>query len=194
MTTFIAQVVGLLVLGAMLYVGDRVFGVGIKRVLWNATHSPKNKMKKEQEVGFIYGQRVRMRLFTVTTLMALQFAVSFILLHLELTGLMFWSVVGVVVMTVGTYLGPFLDKMFGVADVSLKRIEVVEERISRGDTTLRDEFVGAAQTAAERARSSFRVADPPASEPTAASKPAAPSEPAEPDPAAAFKKFTEGRG
>jgi len=189
---FIVQLVGLLVLGALLYVGDRVFGVAIKRALWNLTHSPQNQMTKSQERGFIYGRLVRGRLFTISTLVFIQLLVGFFLMQADLTVHLLWSLMGIVLVTIGTYFGPLLDKMFGVADTSLGRIEDVESRIQRGDTTLGAEAGSVARNAAHQVRERMYPGSVSTSTPT--SQPSAPPPPpasTEPDPVEAFRRYVD---
>ncbi|MBX4205352.1 MAG: hypothetical protein KW788_04190 [Candidatus Doudnabacteria bacterium] len=189
MLTTIMELVGLLFLGALLYVGDRVFGVGVKRWLWNSTHGPRNRMTKDREYGFIYGQLVRSRLVSVATLVLVQLVLGFFVFHLELLGEIVWSALATVFITGGTYLGPFLDSMFGVVDTSLGHIEGIEQRVHRGETTMGAEILGAARSTRDRFTG---AGEPPPTPPP--SSPVAPVEAPEPDPAAALRGYTDRRG
>ena len=169
-------------IGSILYVVDRVFGVSVKRGLYNATHGIKLAARNER--GFVYRIGIKSRVSFATTLVAVQLLLGVFVFHLNPASEILWSIVAIPCLVGGFYLGPYLDRLFGNANALLDQAETLEQRIERGETTLGQEAGRVARTAGDRLRSTVTGEKPV----TPAPDPKEP-EPVEPDPKKAYEKF-----
>jgi hypothetical protein len=154
--TYFWSVLGfLLVVGAILYVLDRFAGTAIKRFFWALTHDKRTRMPDHLRTGFIFGQHIRTRAKVAAFIALGETALSITFGNVNPFLEIITSIIDIPVLLAGFYLGPILLRLLGVADAVLERVEDVELRIEKGETTLGSEVRGVAGVVNERARARF---------------------------------------
>lgn len=182
---FVSSLIFLVVMGAILYVADRKFGPGIK----NFFRKRSGGVRTEQ--GFIYGRHARARMNVALLIAAIETLSAIVIGHYNPFYELLNSVVDIVALMVGFYLGPILDRALGHVDTALDAAERLEERIESGQSTLRTEVGSAMSSAADKVRSRMYPTNTPVHQTDASTTPAQPQVPSEPDPQKAFDSYVK---
>jgi len=197
---FASSFIALVIIGAILHVVDMNWGVAFKRMLWNMTHSKRDKMPKDRECGFIFNRLAKARARAAVVVAIVATFVGTWYGHANPLLEVLSIIPATVALVIGFYLGQPLARLLGMTETVLERVEGVEKRVAKGETTWKSEATTAARGAGERLRERVAGIDTPPdaapltvpTSPTATKEPppAEKPKPVEPDPADAIRKFT----
>jgi len=164
MGSVIFNLVGFAILGAVIYVLDRNFGVSFRRGVYNATHG--TKLRREDERGFVYKRLMKARVGFAALLMTTKVVIAVFFQHQEPFSEVLESALQMVALVAGFYGGPFADRLAGNTNAFLDKVETIENRVEKGETTLAKEAAKVARDAGDRFRSTvsgISTADAPSS-------------------------------
>lgn len=120
----LGTLVVLLLVGAILYAVDRRFGVAFYRWWHNLTSA--NPLSEGEETGFLYRRNARARFSAATAVALLGNGVLWWFGHHGVFGVMFSTILTVVGLMAGFYLGPLLDRLWTRKDPLLDVIDKFE--------------------------------------------------------------------
>lgn len=206
-TYFVTSVVGMLFVGAVLYVIDKYGTVPAKRFFWGIGHPRGAKFPGEKETGFIYGRLATSRVLVAIVLSLVKLFVAIFVWMYNPVGALFIAVTDTIFMAIGTYFGGFLDRVLGGTREALTQFEErIEKPVLRGDTTVGEVTKDVVRDVASRARDAIRgdrdattAAPTPPAQTTTQQPPPAPPTPPAPEPEKPkgtkddFDRFVRGR-
>lgn len=140
-TYFWSVLMFLLIVGAILFVLDHAMGVRFRQFIWRLTHDKRAKVPDHLHHGFIYGRHIKSRAKVAAFVMLIETALTIMFTpgvnpFIELVT----AIIDIPILLLGFYMGPALEEVLRLVGLTLDKVEEVEKRIERGETSIGGEF------------------------------------------------------